>query len=36
MMKIYIQASSKKVYTGSPGNDLTEAKDLEKNKTFPA
>jgi hypothetical protein len=36
MIKIYIPASSKKADTGSPGNDLTEAKDLEKNKTFPA
>lgn len=36
MIKIYIPASSKKAYTGLPGDDLTEAKDLEKNKILPA
>lgn len=36
MIKIYIPASSKKAYTSSPGDDLAEAKDLEKNKILPA
>lgn len=36
MIKISIPASSEKAYTGSPGDDLTEDKDLEKNEILPA
>ncbi len=32
MIKISIPASSEKAYTGSPGDNLTEARDLEKSK----
>jgi hypothetical protein len=34
MTKIYIPASSEKAYTGSPGDNFTEARDLEKSKIF--
>jgi hypothetical protein len=36
MIKIYIPVSSEKSNAGSPGDDLTEAKDLEKDKILPA
>ena len=36
MIKIYILTDSKKYSTSWSGNDLTEAKNLENNNTFPA
>ncbi len=36
MIEVYIPASFKKSSASCPGDNLTEAKDLEKNKIFSA